>query len=374
MPESSSAQDATEPGSVESLAAIGWNGRIAELFEPLLERGLSAGRVVRVDGQTSLIATNEVSTRAEASRGILEDPAGSVALPAVGDWVALRPRRDHPVAIVEAVLPRTSAITRIRRGDMSVGDVQVLAANIDTVFIVQAVDNLNIRRLEREVVQVWESGAAPAIVLTKGDLVDDTSPAAAAVEPVAGGAQIHVASGITGDGMESLVEYTQDHRTIALIGASGVGKSTLANWLLGSEVLATSAVRAHDGRGRHTTTARYLVAVPGGGALIDTPGLRSFGMWDAAEGVAATFPEIEELSRQCRFSDCRHAGEPGCAVREATEGGSLDAGRLDSYRTLERELEHEQSKHDKRARAGRRKEARAIGRRIRRNKRGQVDW
>ena len=351
---------------VESLAAIGWNDRIAELFEPLFERGLSAGRVVRVDGQTSLVATNETSIRAEASRGILEDPAGSVKLPAVGDWVALRPRKDHPVAVVEAVLPRTSAITRIRRGDMNVRDVQVLAANIDAVFIVQAVNNVNIRLLEREVVQVWESGATPAIVLTKGDLVDDASPAAASVEPVAGGARVHVASGITGDGMESLVEYTQSGRTIALIGASGVGKSTLANWLLGGEVLATSAVRAHDGRGRHTTTARYLVAIPGGGALIDTPGLRSLGVLDSEEGISKVFADIENLAVECRFRDCGHESEPGCAVTGAIDEGVLDEDRLADMRKLERELAHQRRKGDPstRADARRRQQANARSRRV----------
>ena len=347
----------------ESLVRIGLNDRVAALFQPLLADGLSPGRVARVDGRTSLVLAAGGPVRAEPSGTLLRDQA-SGAPPAVGDWVALRTRGEGTEPAIDAILPRSSQLTRNRADDGDVADIQVLAANVDAVLIVQAANNVNARRVQREVAQVWESGALPVVVLTKHDLVEDPDDAAGVVEDAAPGARIHFTNGLTGEGMQALATYTAGSRTIVLIGASGVGKSTLANRLLGEDLLDTGPVRVADNRGRHTTTARNLLPLPGGGALIDTPGLRTFGLWESEEGVSRVFDDVERFASGCRFSDCVHQGEPGCAVARAIADGLLDQSRLDDMRKLERELWHQQGRHHPRVRA----ENRRFGRMVRQSK------
>jgi len=239
-------------------------------------------------------------------------------------------------------------------------DQQVLAANVDTVFVVHPMaDEPNLRRIERELSLAWDSGAVPVVVLTKSDLSEESEAARLAVEGVALGVDVLVTSARTGEGIEPLLGYLEGHRTAVLVGPSGAGKSTLINSLLGEERLATHEVRLADGRGRHTTVRRELVPMPSGGVLIDTPGLRSLGLTGSEEGIASTFPDIEELAAGCRFRDCAHVDEPGCAVVAAAESGELAPDRLASYHKLVGEAQVAAAKTDARLRAereGKRKE------------------
>jgi ribosome biogenesis GTPase len=279
----------------------------------------------------------------------LRSASGVADLPAVGDWVAVLVSDNLPLPI-EAVLERASAITRGDPGKTS--DVQVLAANIDTVFVVHPIaEPPNLRRIERELSVAWDSGAVPVVVLTKADLSANPDAARAAVESVALGADVLVMNALAGNGIRPILEYISDHRTAILVGPSGAGKSTLINSLLGEQRQATREVRVSDGRGMHTTVARELIQMPGGGVLIDTPGLRAFGLTGSEEGIASVFPEIDQASRSCRFRDCTHNDEPGCAVRAAVESGTLPPERLASYHKLMREAQLVGVRADARLRA-----------------------
>ena len=266
-------------------------------------------------------------------------------LPAVGDFVSVRlPELDGP-AIIEAVLPRKTLFVRRAAGDRS--DEQVIAANIDVVFVMIGLDfDFNIRRVERYLAAVWESGATPVVLLNKSDVCSDAEAKLEDLRRVAIGVDVHVVSALTSQGLEGLQPYLQQGLTIGFVGSSGVGKSTLLNRLLGRDAQPTKEVRAHDSRGRHTTTHRELFVLPGGGFVIDTPGMREFQLANADEGVGAVFEDIEALAAQCRFGDCAHRGEPGCAVQDAVERGQLGADRLASYEKLLKELRYEESRHD----------------------------
>lgn len=295
-----------------TLTTLGWDDRLTALFAEHADAGLVPGRVSRVDRtacQVLLAADAEPLT------------ATAESLPAVGDWVALDGDR------VAAVLPRHSALAR---QDPIKEMEQVVATNVDTVFVVASMGKApNVRRIERTLALAWDSGAVPWVVLTKRELAADPDAYIEEVRVVAVGVEILAVSARTGEQMDRLHEPLRPNRTAVMIGASGVGKSTLANWLVGDEVLAVGDIREVDGKGRHTTTARQLLTVPSGGVLIDTPGLRSLGLWQADEGVAAVFADIIELAEGCRFRDCRHGAEPGCVVI-----GQVDPDRLDSWRAL----------------------------------------
>jgi ribosome biogenesis GTPase / thiamine phosphate phosphatase len=236
----------------------------------------------------------------------------------------------------------------------------VLAANVDVVLIVSSVNQeLNLRRLERYLTLAWESGARPVLVLTKSDLSDDVPAALAEVESVAFGAPVHAISSVTGEGLDEVRAYLRPGVTAALLGSSGVGKSTLVNTLAGEELLETREIR-DDGKGRHTTTRRELVQLPGGGLVIDTPGMREVQLWIAEEGLEEAFEDVTELFGRCRFSDCAHQSEPGCAVKEALANGTLSPERWESYLKLQRELEHLERRLDKRAASEQRKRWRSL--------------
>ncbi len=330
----------------QALFAAAADGFIAHHPEDVSPEELAPARVVRADRGSVLVSDGAGTMRAESSTRLRTASADPTAAPAVGDWVVLRRPPGHDLALVEAVLDRTSAFTRGDSGTTSAG--QVLAANLDSVFIVHPATDANLRRIERELALTWESGAIPVVVLSKADLAEDLDAVRAAVEAVALGVDVHVTSAQTGDGVASLVSYASDGRTIALIGPSGVGKSTLTNAMLGEERQATTDVRLSDGKGRHTTVSRELIVLPTGGVLVDTPGLRAVAMVEAEDGIAATFPDIEALAEGCRFADCSHEGEPGCAVLAAVESGELSGSRLESYHKLLKESRNAAIRADKR--------------------------
>jgi ribosome biogenesis GTPase len=309
-----------------SLAALGWSDPLAAE----LEAGLQPGRVVAAHRAAYDVALGDgdvVRTRLPG-RNVRYDAVDV----AVGDWVGIGD------GLIRAVLPRRSALVRTAAGLTS--QVQTLAANVDVVFVVSSLGpDLEPRRLERYLVTIWESGASPEIVLTKSDRFDDVSEMVASVEAVAIGVPVWVVSAVTGEGVDALRARIGAGRTAVLVGSSGVGKSTLVNRWLGSEVLATQETRVDDDEGRHTTTHRELLVLPGGGMVIDTPGIRELQLAAAdASSLDETFGDVEELAASCRFSDCAHATEPGCAVNEALADGSLPRDRYDSWRKLQREL------------------------------------
>jgi ribosome biogenesis GTPase len=341
------------------LEPIGWDDGWAAAFAPFRAGGLEPGRVVVQQRGVLTVAAAGGERPAEVG-GRLHRDADAGGLPVAGDWVGLRGRR------IEAVVPRRTAFVRRAAGDDA--STQIVAANVDVAFVVAALPDVNLRRLERYVTAAWDSGATPFVVLTKADLSVSADEAAAAVEAVAPGVRVLVTSTVTGEGIEDLRAELLPRRTGALLGISGAGKSSLLNWLAGEELLATAALRS-DGRGRHTTTHRELVALPGGGLLLDTPGMRELGLRTDDEALEATFDDVAALAAGCRFGDCRHRGEPGCAVLAALANGTLAPERLAAYRKLERELAHLERRDDPRLQAEHRRRWKQINKATRRTKR-----
>ncbi|MEV6007144.1 ribosome small subunit-dependent GTPase A [Streptomyces sp. NPDC051976] len=360
--------------SSHPLASYGWDEEWAERFASHAGQGLLPGRIVRVDrGMCDVVVPGDagglVTLRADTDPVHSPDPT---RVACTGDWAVVDPDPAQPKGpSVRALLPRRTAFVRSASSKRSEG--QVLAANIvHAVIAVSLAAELDLGRLERFLSLAWESGAQPLVVLTKADLVPDTTHLLADAEAAAPGVQVLVASAATGEGLDVLGAVLAGG-TAVLLGQSGAGKSTLTNALLGREVQEVQATRDADGKGRHTTTTRDLLPLPGGGVLIDTPGLRGVGLWDAEAGLTQVFSEIEELAADCRFQDCSHVSEPGCAVLAALEDGRLQHRRLESYRKLLRENAWIASRTDQRARAEMRrvwKERSAAGREMYLRKRG----
>jgi len=328
-----------------NLQDLGWDDGFAAALQP--HDNCIAARVAAQHRGEYDVLTERGEQRAHVAGRLRHGASSGAELPAVGDWVALRDETIH------AVLPRRSAFQR--KVAFHATEAQVLAANVDTVFVVTGLDDdFSPRRIERYLTLGWESGAMPALILTKADLCDDPLAKLIEAEQVALGVPAHVVSNLTGEGLDELATYLAPARTIALLGSSGVGKSSLANRLLGAELQATKEL-AEDGTGRHTTTARQLFRLPGGAMLVDTPGLREVQLWDADEGINEAFSDVDELAAECRFNDCAHMREPGCAVQAAIDEGRLPRERLQSYRALQRELRRLAAKQDGRLRSEERK-------------------
>ncbi|MEV1051297.1 ribosome small subunit-dependent GTPase A [Streptomyces sp. NPDC049887] len=339
---------ATGRGAAHPLAAYGWDGDLTAAFAPYAERGLVPGRVVRVDRGQCDVVTPAGTVRADTAFVTPHDPLRVIC---TGDWAAVDPEGGSP-RYVRAYLPRRTAFVRSTSSQRSEG--QILAANVDHAIIaVSLAVEPDLGRIERFLALAWESGAQPLVVLTKADLVPDATALSYLVQDVettAPGVQVLPVSSMTGEGMDILAAVVSGGTSV-LLGVSGAGKSTLANTLLGEDAMDVQSTRGVDGKGRHTTTTRNLLVLPGGGVLIDTPGLRGVGLFDAGAGVGQVFSEIEDLAADCRFHDCAHETEPGCAVLAALADGSLPERRLDSYRKLVRENRRIVAKTDARVRA-----------------------
>jgi len=320
----------------------------------------SVGRVVRVDRGVAGVLTEDGLVRVSYGAGLLARVAADpTAAPSVGDWCVVRDWPDCRTT-VECVLPRQTAVVRATAGEQSRG--QVLCANIDYAVAVVALHPAPVlARVERLVTLAWESGAQPLVALSKSDMVNDADQIAEDVAAAAPGVEVICTSTVTRAGLDRIRELVDGRLTLGLLGSSGHGKSSLANALVGAEVLATTTIR-EDGRGRHTSVRRELAVLPGGGAVIDTPGLRRIGLIDADAGLAHTFTDVEELAGECRFADCSHDGEPGCAVTEALAVGSLARRRFESWRKLQREMEWMAARKDARLRAQRKQQWRTATR------------
>ena len=328
-----------------ALQVIGWRDELAAAFEPHELAGRVPARVVAEErGQFLLNDGSETHHATVSGRFRYESGGNPLAFPTVGDWVAATTAVGGGTATIHGLLPRRSAIVRRAPADHGSG-AQAIAANVDIVFIVTSLNaELNLRRLERYLAVAWESGALPVVILSKADLDDDVAGHRVAVEAVTPGVEVITASAVSGDGVEAVRAHLAPGRTVAFIGSSGVGKSTLVNSLAGRELLSVSGIREDDARGRHTTTRRQLVPLADG-LVIDTPGMRELGLLDG-EGLASAFEDMERAAGRCRFSDCRHESEPGCAVRAALATGELDADRFRAFRKLEREARRAELEND----------------------------
>ncbi len=347
------------------LVDLGWSDYFEEAFRPHREAGLRPARIVGMShGRYRL--WSEIGEHTGQRSGRHHHDPGAEGHPAVGDWVCADLRPDG-TATLHHVLPRRTKFSRKEASGVSDRTrEQVVAANVDTVFLVTALGrDLNPRRLERYLAMAWESGAQPAVVLTKADLHPDHAADLDAVEAVAFGVPIHVTSAVSGEGLEALAPYLGRGQTVAFLGSSGVGKSTLINSLTGTE-LATQEIRA-DGRGRHTTTRRELVPLAGGALLLDTPGMRELQLWESSDGVAQAFEDVASLAAECRFADCSHGGEPGCAIRAALSDGTLPRDRWESYEKLQRELRALEIRQDARLTSEARKERRRFARSLKKS-------
>jgi ribosome biogenesis GTPase len=331
------------------LASLGWDAGFASAYTEFATASAdqAPGRVVRADRGVCTVLTEAGTVRASLAGSLLSaagrDP---VALPCAGDWVVVRTWPDGRVS-AEAVLPRRASVVRRTAGKDSSG--QVLAANIDTTAVIEPIDpSPDLGRVERLLALAWESGAQPLVVLTKADLAADPVAVAVQIGDATPGVEVLLVSAHRGNGLEPLGRFVAHGRTMALLGPSGAGKSTLVNALAGATVMETQRVRRADGKGRHTTTYRALVPLPGGGAVLDTPGLRAVGMLDGSDGVDRTFADVAVLIDRCRFADCAHRTEPGCAVLAALADGVLSPRRWESWQKLQREVAYEARRKDAR--------------------------
>ena len=332
------------------LHTLGWNQFFQHYWDTRAHDGLTQARVVEAQKEAYRVVGESGEMTAEVTGRFRHSVHDNAAFPAVGDWVAIDVLPAENKALIHEVLPRQMKLSRQAAGQRAVVE-QVLVANVDTAFVVMSLNaDFNPRRVERYLGAIWETGAQPVVLLSKADLCLDRESIAESIAVAAPLVNVHVLSAVTGEGVEALTPYIGPGKTVVLLGSSGVGKSTIINRLVGSELQSTREIRFSDDRGRHATTYRRLFLMPSGGVLIDTPGRREFQLW-AEGGLDDAFDDVGGLSANCRFRDCQHETEPGCAVLEAVADGTLDAGRLVNYRKLRRELQFLERRRDAAAQA-----------------------
>lgn len=328
-----------------NLKSLGWNQTFEESFKPFEILNLVPGRISIEHKGLYNVLTEHGELLGEITGKIRFNATGRHDFPAVGDWVAVQAIPQEGKAYIHNILPRKSKFSRKAAGHTT--DEQIVATNVDTVFLVNALNqDFNLRRLERYLLMAWESGATPVIVLSKADLCEDVQKYMDEVETIAFGVPTFAVSAEKGTGLEALSSYISEGETVALLGSSGVGKSTLVNKLFGSEILKTNTIRDEDGKGKHTTTHRELLVLEGGGILIDTPGMRELQLWEGDNSLSHSFQDVEGFAEKCRFRDCTHHNEPGCGVQAAIETGELNKERYNSYLKLQRELAYFARKED----------------------------
>jgi ribosome biogenesis GTPase len=327
---------------------LGWGDFFENHFQPYAASGHAAGRVALEYKNLYRLYSESGEVLGEIAGKLRHEALDHGDLPVVGDWVAFRPCPEGDKVTIHAVLPRKTSFTRKLAGTRV--ERQIVASNIDIVFLVTSLNqDFNPRRIERYLIVAWESGARPIIILSKLDLCDEIEARTREIKAVAGDVPVHAVSVVSGEGLDELAQYLKHGQTVAVLGSSGVGKSTLINHLLGRAHFRVQEIREQDGRGRHTTTHRELIILPQGGLVLDTPGMRELQLWDGEDGLHIAFADVETVSSQCYFSDCRHQDEPRCAIREALAEGKIDAARYESYEKLQKELRYLGRKQDLRS-------------------------
>jgi len=341
----------SEKWSSDILVRLGWNSFFEEEFLRLESEEWQPARVISQHKNSWAVLGEHGELRVTVSGRLRYQIDGVDSYPVVGDWLVVAVQPDEKEGVIRAILPRKSSFSRKTAGELT--QEQVVAANVDTVFLVSGLDggrNFNLRNIERYLTVAWNSGAQPVIVLNKADVCDDVPSHINEAELVASGVPVHAVSAVSRWGLEALNTYITGGNTVALLGHSGVGKSAIINALLGEERQQVGTVRAGDQRGRHTTTRRELILLPSGGAVIDTPGMREIQLWGEESVLGDAFDDIERLAENCRFVDCQHDSEPGCAVRTAIQRGDIDAARFQSYLRLKRELRYLEVRRNDRTR------------------------
>jgi len=343
------------------LTTFGWNEFFEAKFKSFAGQGFTCGRVALEHKDLFRVYTQYGEVFAEISGKLRHEATSRRDLPAVGDWVVIRARPEGGRVMIHAVLPRRTTFARKIAGSRT--EEQIVGTNVDTVFLFTSLNqDFSLRRIERYLLIAWESGAKPVIILSKSDLCDEVAGPMDEMQAVARGVPIHAISVVTGNGLQEIAQYFKRGQTVALLGSSGVGKSTLINHLTGVDLLKVQTVRDGDDRGRHTTTHRELVLLPAGGLVLDTPGMRELQLFDGDESLQLVFDDIEALAARCYFSDCRHEDEPRCVVREALVAGTIDSERYQSYEKLQKELKYVARRKDKLLEIGERKKWKKLSR------------